>query len=473
MKKFIYSILLLPVVFAGGGCKKFLDVNKDPNNPLESKENLLLFPIETAISTAVAGGALTLGNYTTITVTDDYWMQQLALNQTAPQVDEYKLRPADVDQIFLTSYSTCMWNLILLNNKAEENGNHAYAAVSKVLSAYMMGVITDHWGDIPYSQGFYGKLKVPYDKQEDVYKAMHVLLDSAILEAGLPAGKAVPSDDDQIYQGDMDLWVKFAYALKARYYIHLTKAPGYDAATQSNLALAALANSFQSDAEEAKYAFYTGNPTQESPWSLNIDASQGGVVCSSTLIDSLLARHDPRLPILTVQGTGGDSGRIIGTPPDPDFTVYSTVGNFYAAGDAPSYILTYEELLFIKAEAVFRTQGAAAATPIYINGINAHMHKLGLDTTSAAVTNYIASRSPLTTANGMELLMQEKALANFLSMENFTDWRRTGHPALTIVRSPYVPTIPRRYPYPLAEISANPQPEQSADVTDRVWWDAP
>jgi hypothetical protein len=473
MKKYIYCLLLLPAVLAGSSCKKYLDVNHDPNNPLTSQENLLLFPIETAISTAVAGGALTLGNFTTITVTDDYWMQQLALNQTAPQVDEYKLRPADVDQIFLTSYSTCMFNLLLLNNLAESNGNHAYGAISKILSAYMMGVVTDHWGDIPYSKGFYGKLKVPYDKQEDVYKAMQVLLDSAILEKGLDAGKREPGSDDQIYQGNMDAWEKFAYALKARYYIHLTKAPGYDAATQSNLALDALSKSFQSDAEEAKYAFYTGAPTQESPWSLNIDASQGGVVCSSTLIDSLVARNDPRLPILTVQGTEGDSGRVIGSPIDPDFTVYSTVGSFYADPAAPSYILTYEELVFIKAEAVFRTQGAAAATPIYIHGINAHMHKLGLDTTSAEVTSYIASRSPLTTSNGMELMMQEKALANFLSMENFTDWRRTGHPALTIVKNAYVPTMPRRYPYPLAEISTNPQPEQSADVTDRVWWDAP
>lgn len=473
MKKYIYSTLLLSAVFAGSGCKKFMDVNHDPNNPLDSKENLLLFPIETAISTAIAGGALTNGNFTTITVTDDYWMQQLALNQSAPQVDEYKLRPADVDQIFLTSYSTCMYNLLLLNNKAEGHGNHAYAAISKILSAYMMGVVTDHWGDIPYSQGFFGKLKVTYDKQEDVYKAMQVLLDSAILEKDMDPGKLTPDQDDQIYQGDMDLWVKFAYALKARYYIHLTKAPGYDAITQSNLALDALSKSFTSTAEEAKYAFYTGAPAQESPWSLNIDGSQGGVVCASTLIDSLVARNDPRLPILTVQGTGGDSGRVIGSDVDPDFTVYSTVGSFYADPAAPSYIFNYAEILFIKAEAVLRTQGAAAATPIYINGINAHMAKLGLDTTSAEVTSYIASRSPLTTANGMELLMQEKTLANFLSMENFTDWRRTGHPALTIVNNAYVPSIARRYPYPLAEISANPQPQQSADVTDRVWWDAP
>ncbi len=159
--------------------------------------------------------------------------------------------------------------------------------------------------------------------------------------------------------------------------------------------------------------------------------------------------------------------------PDPDAGVYSNVGAFYDSINAPQALLTYSEALFIKAEAVFRISGAVAANPIYINAINSAMSKLGLDTSSAAVTAYIASRSPLTTGNGIQRIMEEKDIANFLSIENYNDWRRTGFPALTICQSPYVASIPRRFPYPLAELTSNPQPQQSLLITDRVWWDAP
>ncbi|MHA4811842.1 SusD/RagB family nutrient-binding outer membrane lipoprotein [Flavitalea flava] len=480
IKSYILPAVLL--IVTGSSCKKFLDINKDPNNPADVQESMLLYPIETATSTVVAGGSLTIGNYTSIAITIDYFLQQIALNQVAPQADTYLLRPADLDQAALVTYSTILQNLRILNQKAEKNGNHSYGVIAKVLTAYNLGVATDIWGDIPYSKGFDGKLQVPYDKQEDVYKTIQSLLDSAILENTLAPGILLqPGKDDVIYFNDgdplqMSRWVKFAYTLKARYYMHLTKAPGYDAATQSNLALAALANGFSSQADEANFAGYTGSSGGESPWFQNIDISAGPTVLASTFVDSLVSRNDPRLPIMVAQGSNGTyNGRIIGTEPDGDPSVYSLPGAFYSAKNAPQSIMSYSEALFIKAEATFRTAGAAAATPIYQAAIKSHMIKLGLGPVidSPEVKNYLAARGTLTNANGIRLIMEEKTIANFLAIENYNDWRRTGFPALTIVQNPHIPSIPRRFPYPLAEITANPQPEQSATLTDRVWWDAP
>ncbi len=68
--------------------------------------------------------------------------------------------------------------------------------------------------------------------------------------------------------------------------------------------------------------------------------------------------------------------------------------------------------------------------------------------------------------------MEEKSIADFLSIENYNDWRRTGFPNLTIVANPQagVTTIPRRYPYSAQEISTNPQPQNTnVKITDRVW----
>jgi hypothetical protein len=64
-------------------------------------------------------------------------------------------------------------------------------------------------------------------------------------------------------------------------------------------------------------------------------------------------------------------------------------------------------------------------------------------------------------------------MSNIVSPENYNDWRRTGWPALTLVTNAQLPSIPRRLLYPQTEINSNPQPQQSAALTDRVWWDAP
>lgn len=474
MKKIINHILPLAFVLVlGTGCKKYLDVNKDPNNPADVQENLLLVPTETAISTTLAGGSLTIGNYASIGIITNYWMQTLSLNQLFPQQDTYKVRPDDMDQQFLVAYSTILQNLRILDRKAQQNQHHSYGVIAKVMTAYTMGTLSDMVGDIPWSQAFDGALHPTYDKQEDVYKHLQSLLDSAITESALDPGTLKPETDDFLYKGNMDKWVKFAYTLKARYYMHLTKAPGYNANTQAGLALTALQNGFSKQSEEASFAAYSDNSGSENPWYENIEPTVGPNVLASTFINTELNNNDPRLSILATKGSGGDyRGRIIGTNPAPDVNVYSNINDFYASIGAPQLLLGYSEALFLKAEAVFRIAGAAAANPIYINAINSHMNKLGLDTTSAPVLTYLASRGTLTNGNALQRIIEEKAIANFLSIENFNDWRRTGFPALTIVQNPYVPAIPRRFPYPLAEVTSNPQPQQSLQITDRVWWDA-
>ncbi len=78
----------------------------------------------------------------------------------------------------------------------------------------------------------------------------------------------------------------------------------------------------------------------------------------------------------------------------------------------------------------------------------------------------------LTNANALEQIINEKYVADFLSIETYNDWRRTGFPRLTLAQNPYVNYIPRRWPYSSTEILTNPQPQQSATTADRVWWDA-
>lgn len=96
------------------------------------------------------------------------------------------------------------------------------------------------------------------------------------------------------------------------------------------------------------------------------------------------------------------------------------------------------------------------------------MTKLGI--AAGDITTYLATRGILTAGNALQLIIEEKVTANYLSIENFVDWRRTGFPTLTAVPNA-LSAIPRRLIYPQSEIIANPQTVQSAKLTDKLWWD--
>jgi len=251
--------------------------------------------------------------------------------------------------------------------------------------------------------------------------------------------------------------------------MHLTKAPGYTALAQANLALTALQNGMQSNDNDVKMA-YSGGAGEQNPWFINF-LPVSTLVLSSACVDTLVTRNDPRLPKLVAKAkeTGLYNGRPIGSVNiSGSLDVYSLPGSASGATNSPVYVFNYSEALFLKAEATLIKSGYAAAEPVYQDAIKSHMSRLGI--ASGDADNYIAARGTLTAANALQRIMEEKKIANFLSIENFNDWRRTGFPLLTKVPNASS-EIPRRLLYPQVEILSNPQGVQTAKLTDRVWWD--
>lgn len=461
MKKISLIIAVAGCVFAAGSCKKFLDVNKDPNRPESVQESAILPPIEVAISHGLYGGNAAI-------IIQEY-LQTIALNQPVPNAGTYFQLHTDIDVDWNVLYATCLTNMEKLDAAAKTNGNPNYRAIAKILAAYTWGTGTDMWGDIPFSQALAGEQQYTpeYDKQEDIYKGIQLLLDSAIAHIA-EQGVKTPAGDDYFYEGDMSKWEKLAYTLKARYYMHLTKAPGYNAATQADLALAALEKGMAADEDDLKFP-YAGIAGQENVWYGTFLPSSTFILASG-IVDSLKAHNDPRLPkmVKPAKQTGLYTGRQIGLTDIGSLESYSIPTDFYQGQAANNYIVTYLEALFLKAEATFIKSGAAAAQPIYQQAIRAHMEKLGVS--AAAIDTYIAARGTITAENALRLIMTEKKVANFMNIENWADWRRTGYPAMTKVPNA-LSDIPRRLLYPQNEIIANPRPQQSAKLTDKMWWD--
>ena len=470
MKKTIrYSLLLAAGTLVFAGCKKFLNINHDPNNPLSVPETVMLPAAEITIGTNITGGyAGTTTNYLT---------QQLSLNQPLPNEENYFIQGTATNNTWtFFLYPNIMQNVKNMITEAEAAGHNQYASVGFAIQAYTLAVTTDLFGDCPWTQAFQmPKITHPaYDPQQSIYGDIQNMLDSALYYASqTPSDASAPSGDDFIYGGTMSEWVKFTHFLKARYYLRLSNAPGRNAATQADSALAQIAQAFTGNADNAGIQ-YPG--TQGSPWYQNTQASAGGVVIAQYFNNLLLNTNDPRLPILTSPATSGaDSGAYFGRPSGVD-TVYtspawfSSVNTFYAGINSPLYLGTYSEQLFIKAEATLITSGAATADPIYRAAVGAHMSMLGV--ASADSAHYDSSLVKLAlVANPLQAIITQKYIADFLSVEPYNDWRRTGYPVLTPVSTGVVSYIPRRFPYGSQEILANPQPQDSTQLSTGVWWD--
>ena len=467
MRTSSYILLLAICIVQITGCKKYIDVNNDPNNPLTVQEALILAPAELNISSVIAGGA---GDNGLAGILVNHFMQNVALNQPVPNHGTYWIFNVDLDGSWKNLYVTSLNNLKVMNDKAVLNGNYNYSGIAKILSALCLGVATDYWGDVPYSEAFKGssQLQPAYDSQESIYKTIQQLLDDGIADINKNA-VIKPGDDDYFYSGNMTKWKRLAYTLKARYYMHLTKAPGYTALAQADLALAALQNGMVANSDDTKLE-YPGGAGEESPWFMNT-RPVSTLVLSAACVDTLVARNDPRLPFLIAPAvqTGLYNGRQIGSVNiSGSLDVYSLAGPAIGDAGSPMYVFNYSEALFLKAEATLIKSGFAAAQPVYQDAIKSHMSKLGVD--NSDVNTYLASRGTLTAANALQRIMEEKKIANFLSIENFNDWRRTGYPQLTKVPNA-LSEIPRRLLYPQVEITTNPRSGQSARLTDRVWWD--
>jgi hypothetical protein len=458
MKKI--TIYLLVLIALTSSCKKVLDVNKDPNNPIDVQESLLLAPVELNVSDQVYAG--------NASIIVQNFMQTITANQPNPGIWNYQLFNIDLDGDWFNYYVNILNNLKILDTKATADGQANYSAIAKILSAYTLGTATDIWGDIPYSQAFKGndKLTPVYDKQEDIYKAVQTLLDNGIADIEKNS-TTKPAGDDYFYNGDMGKWKRLAYTLKARYYMHLTKAPGYTAATQADLALAALTKGMGSSDDDLKFA-YSGAAGSENTISLNFSPVTTYVL-NNTYVEGFKSRNDPRLSkiVKPAESTKLYHGRTVGEVTG-DLSTYSYPADFYAGANSPNYIFNYEEALFLKAEATFIKSGAAAAQPIYQDAVKLNMAKLSVTTGDANA--YVLQRGTLTAGNAVQLIMEEKSVANFFNIENFSDWRRTGYPAITKSNGA-LSDIPRRLLYPQSEILTNAQPQQSAKLTDRVWWD--
>ncbi|WP_234571925.1 SusD/RagB family nutrient-binding outer membrane lipoprotein [Rhodohalobacter sp. 614A] len=487
ISKIISVFLLTTVLLFVFGCEDFLDVNTDPTAPSNVPPNLQLSGLLGTFSYEIIGNDPAR--------TTNRWVQQLSWTGFPPSSDNYDFDESGPNNFWDSTYTRVLNNAREMEQKAEENGNPAYSGISKIIQAWTFAILTDLWNEIPYSEAFDPANTTPdYDNQEFMYGEIMRLLISA-LENLAEQSPAPPGNDDLLYGGDMDKWKRLAYTLIARYELRLTNAPGHTAENQANAALDALQNGFTSNDDDADFQYFN-NDGEENPWyQFAIDGKwDTRDQLSAHYINLLQDLNDPRLSIQARPvGAVDNNGLVAGF--DPDMVEYtgnlngedgggasnfSSIGTFYSAPDAPLTWFSYAEAKFIEAEAIYITQGAEAAQAVYEDAIRASMDKLDVD--QGDVDTYITSLSLLSVAmDPLEEIITQKYIANFLSLENFNDWRRTGYPELEAAVDAVTPSdqIPVRYPYPSSELQNNADnvsqtgvPVGFESLVINVWWDS-
>jgi len=346
--------------------------------------------------------------------------------------------------------------------------------MTRIVQQYAFMVLSDTYGDIPYSEagkGYTDQLFLPkYDTQQAVYDGIISELTAAVAALD-PAGKIETSD--VLYKGNIAQWKKFGNSLLLRAGMRLINA---NAAKAASTVAAAFAGGVITD--NADNAVIRHDPNYMNGVGNTLNGTEAAnFYLAQPFVNALKANADPRLGALAVRYVGANSGPAqiyTGTGANSTFDPANQYGmpmgstdatadasgaslpgggNRYAHSQAdrtrvvsrasPMYLATAAMNNLLLAEAVERgiSGVTGTSTEYFAAGITAHMVQMsgyGAASTVAAadITTYVTARTATFTAapTGAALadsrvneINYEYWVASFLNgNECWANFRRVG-----------------------------------------------
>ena len=294
--KAVACILALMLI---GGCKDLTDLNVNPNGTDEATANPNLI-LPTVLTEA---GRQYL----------DYGFQDIAGVVQHTQKDAWEGDHNNYDwegsQSWNAHYDVLRNNALLLK-RAEEEGLDFHRGVGLVMNAFMYGLITDLWGDAPYTHALKAEaggsenLLPAYDTQEEIYRGILAELETAntLLSKPVDAYESILPSADVFFHGNPHQWRQFANSLRLRYYMRISEKLPEEARAGIE---AIVANPEQypiilSSDDDVTMDFPGSMSTDSWPTNTQNDISGSQyrrLKMCSTLVEYLQQRNDPRLSI--------------------------------------------------------------------------------------------------------------------------------------------------------------------------------
>ena len=489
------SIIFASLLAGMTSCSDFEEININPNNPSTVPANLLLPTIISTTASSITGsGAGAAGQF----------VQHL--NYTGGNNEGFG-RFVITGASFREEWNGPMRNVKDINQVlkiAESSEQPEYQAVGLICKVQVLQLMTDAYGDIPYDEA--GRADEGYEfphfeHQQDVYQKMLDDLDTANeLLKNLSSGTSI--DNDILYDGDLQKWRKLANTLRVRILMRMS------AQLDVTERIAAVFNNpdeypvFESIDDEATLVY--NNSTDFYRWYIqeqNLPADGSGVDFGSELrvseaiVDSLQMHNDPRLTIYTAP-TRNSYNANKQDPTQPlvyrgqpaglsaveqaelnkdDYSVLSRT----IRSESRAFLVTYSELMLLKAEAIVRGIINGDASDTYTQGVRASIEKWGF--VDANDTDAFLSRTDMKladdTTRALSQIGTQMWIDSFLNgFEGYANWRRTGYPQLYVGPS-VLSDIPVRYIYSDNEQNnpnliswTNEQYGRMVNETDLVWF---
>lgn len=383
----------------------------------------------------------------------------------------------------------------------------------RIWKAYAFMVLTDTYGDVPYSEagrGFLEGIDFPvYNSQQSIY--MDILNELSSAAATLDENNdAVPQD--VLYGGNINQWKRLGYSLLLRAAMRLSKVD--PATAQQYVGIAVAGGLMESNLDNAVVRH---TPDFRNNVGTNVNGGQAPFYyLDEEFVNWMKDHNDPRLVAIAVRFVGaaqeGDQveenadrsfDAQIGMPQGYDNTSIPPVAQSLGLAslydfsqmdrtrlgnpEAPSFLITYSQTRLLLAEAIVRGWATGDAAAEYERGIRGNMIQFSLwpgdtDIEPADIDAYIAA-NPLTTGSEIEEINEQYWMSSYLNgYETWANFRRTGYP--NVAPNPYPGSdlqnedFIRRLTYPDSELTVNRANVDAAinrqgpdNLETRVWWD--
>lgn len=514
-----YSLLIAIGVSLFSCSKDFNEINTDPIGKSTATANQLLAPalVNVLYANMVRNRSF---NNELMQVTVD-------LGDNEGKVFRYDIRRNVADYTWNTWYPE-LTNLRNIGTIASqpESLNKSYQAISKITEAWVFQLLTDVYGDVPYTQANQGKdgvLEPVFDKQKDIYLDLFKKLEEA--NTLLTAGDAIIPTGDPVFQGDVAKWRRLGNSLYLRLLMRISGKSEVNAQVVAKLKEMIDTNPtkypiMENNSHTAKILWNGTNSSSSvysSPFMISIRAVDFRTpAISEFFINNLTTWADPRIN----QSLGKNNVNRWGIAPGPNgfagvpsgYSSGSTIikqAYFYSDAQTNNpttlqtdpytgIIMNVAEVDFILAEAAAKGWINGTGETYYYKGIadaiNYWMPNLLINPNDPAVLAYAIAADidwnnalPLnTTVRGtrskMELIHLQKYYALFLvDFQQWIEFRRTGHPFLNPATGlANAGKMPARLNYPIISQSTNPTNYNNAvasqgpdDINSLVWWQKP
>lgn len=400
-------------------------------------------------------------------------------------------------------------------------------AIIEVMEVYCYDVLVQTFGNIPYSDALDINKPLPkYDDGLTVYKVLLVRLDAAI--ANLNGSFDSFGAADNMYKGDVGLWIKFANSLKLRMGLLLADK---DNVTAKATVESAASKVFSSNTDNAKVIYQSAAPNTNPIYIDLVASARHDFVPANTVVDSLNSYNDPRISkfittssfqlrknaagvlldsvmssgisrIFIFSDIAGIDSTVYKVPPytifakdngrnirvyqggvygsSNDFLAFSHVADLIQTPSFPGTLFDYAEVEFLLAEAVARGYSVGGTIAgHYTNAITASIEDWGGDATDVAA--YLANpKVAYATASGtwqQKIGIQSWFAYYNRGFEAWTQWRKLDFPKLA-PGADALTVIPLRYTYPIEEQTLNGANWSAAStaigsdaVSTKLFWD--